>query len=181
MAEPKKDATKVVTGQVRFSYAHVFTPTSMDDSDDKKKYSVSIIVPKKDKTTLAKLEAAIEAAVADGLSSKFGGKRPKNLKLPLRDGDEEREDQEEYQNAFFLNASSTRKPGCVDIDLNPILDDDEFYSGCYGRASLKFYAYDSNGSKGIAVGLNNVQKLKDGERLGGGMSSPEDDFGDDLD
>lgn len=181
MADQTKDATKVVTGQVRFSYAHVFEPSSMNDSDDKKKYSVSVIIPKKDKATLAKIDAAIEAAIAEGLNTKFGGKKPKNLKLPLRDGDEEREDREEYANSFFLNASSTRKPGLVDIDMNAIIDEDDFYSGCFGRVSLKFYAYDSNGSKGIAVGLNNLQKTKDGERLSGSVSSPEDDFGDDLD
>jgi Protein of unknown function (DUF2815) len=172
------DPCKVVTGMVRFSYAHVFTPTSINDGDDKK-YSISLIIPKKDKATIAKIEAAIEAAVEQGIKSKFGGKKPKNLKLPLRDGDEDREDQDEYANSFFINASSTKKPGIVDESMDAIMTAEDFYSGCYGRASIRFYAYDSNGSKGIAVGLNNLQKLKDGEPLGGLTSTPEDDFGDD--
>ena len=99
------------------------------------------------------------------------------MKTPLRDGDDEREDDEAYAGAMFVNANSSNKPGLVDADLNPILDKSEFYSGCYGRASINFYAYDSNGSKGIACGLNNLQKFEDGERLAGGGSTAEEDFG----
>ena len=80
---------------------------------------------------------------------------------------------------FFLNANSTQKPGIVDRDLNEILDPDEVYSGCWGRASINFFPYNSNGNKGVGVGLNNIQKLKDGERLGGARASAEDDFGGD--
>jgi len=144
------------------------------------KYSVSILIPKKDKKTIAAIEAAILAATNEGLKSKFGGKKPANLKTPLRDGDEERPDDEVYAGHYFLNASSVRRPGVVDQDTNPILDKEEFYSGCYGRASINFYAFAVSGNKGIAAGLNNVQKLEDGDNLGGGASSAEDDFGDDL-
>lgn len=169
--------TKVVTGKVRFCYAHVFEPTSVGEDETNKKYSISILIPKSDTKTIAKIEAAIEAAKVEG-TAKFGGKVPKNLKTPLRDGDEERDD-EVYAGHMFLTANSSMKPGIVDKDLNPILDKEEFYSGCYGRASLNFYAFNTAGNKGIACGLQNLQKLEDGERLAGIASSPEDDFGDD--
>lgn len=167
--------TKVITGKVRFSYAHVFVPQAAEGSD-KEKYSVSIIIPKEDKKTLAKINKAIELALENG-KAKFGGKIPKGLKMPLRDGDEEREDDEAYVGSMFLSANSNIKPGIVDENLDPILDRDEFYSGCYGRASVNFYAYNVGGNKGIACGLSNLQKLEDGERLGGSISSAEDDFG----
>lgn len=172
-------STKIIVGSrkhpVRFSYAHVFEPTSMQENQEKK-YSVSILVSKKDKATIDKIKAAIEEAKEEG-KTKLGGKVPKNLKTPLRDGDEDREDQEAYEGMIFLTANSTRKPQIVDGDLEEIMSQDEFYSGCYGKASLTFYAYDAGGSKGIACGLNNLQKLAEGERLGGQVSSAEDDFG----
>lgn len=165
-------STKVVTGKVRFSYANVFEPKSINGGDAK--YSVALLIDKKDKKTLAKIEEAIEAAKEEG-KGKWGGKIPKKLKLPLRDGDEERDD-EAYAGKMFINANSASKPGVVDEDLNPIMDQDEFYSGCYGRASVNFYAFNSNGNVGIAAGLNNLQKLAEGDRLSGG-SSAEEDFG----
>ena len=171
--------TKVITGKVRFSYAHVFEPSAIEEGQEKK-YSVSIIIPKKDTKTLNKIKEAIKAAAEEG-KAKFGGTVPKNYKNPLRDGDEEREDDENYAGCMFINANSTRKPGLVDEDLNPIMDKDDFYSGCYGRASVNFYAFNVSGNKGVACGLNNLQKLEDGERLGGGASSAEDDFGADGD
>lgn len=171
--------TKVITGKVRFSYVHVFEPATISEDSSEKKYSVSIIISKKDKVTLAKIEGAIKAATQAGVA-KWGGKLPKNLKTPLRDGDEEREE-ECYENSFFLNAKSSNKPGIVDANLDEIMSKEEFYSGCYGRASVTFYPYDSNGSKGIACGLNNLQKLEDGERLGGSSASAAEDFADDDD
>jgi hypothetical protein len=176
-------STKIIVGSkknpVRFSYAHVFEPTSINEGDDKK-YSVSIIVSKDDKATIKKIKDAIEAAKEEG-KGKFGGKIPKKLKQPLRDGDEDREDDSAYENSLFVNANSARKPQIVDAELEEIMSQDEFYSGCYGRASITFYAYDAAGSKGIACGLNNLQKLDDGERLGGSVASAEEDFGDDDD
>lgn len=77
---------------------------------------------------------------------------------------------------MFVNANSDNRPGIVDINLNPIIEKEDFYSGCYGRASINFYAFNTNGNKGVACGLNNLQKLADGERLSGG-SSAEEDFG----
>ena len=165
-------STKVVTGKVRFSYANVWEPQSVNGSDPK--YSVSLIIPKSDSKTIEKIKAAIEAAKREG-AAKLGKKIPANLKTPLRDGDTDRPDDEAYANSYFVNANSFVRPGIVDKDVEPILDQTEFYSGCYGRASITFYAYNVNGNKRIACGLQNLQKLEDGEPLGG-KSKPEDDF-----
>lgn len=173
-----ENSTKVITGKVRFSYANVFEPTAMQDGQTPK-YNVSIIISKSDTKTVEAIKKAIEAAKEAGKSkiADKNGKIPVNLKTPLRDGDEERPDDPAYENSYFINANSERKPGVVDRDLNPIMSRDDFYSGCYGRASINFYAFNVN-SKGIACGLNNLQKLEDGERLAGG-SSAEEDFGGD--
>lgn len=166
--------TRVVTGEVRLSYAHLFEPQSIQGS--KPKYSVSLIIPKSDRETISKIERAIDAAIEAGIG-KFGGKRPNKavLKLPLRDGDVERDD-EAYAGCLFVNANSTLPPEVVDQDLNPVLSPAEVYSGCYARVSLNFYAFNTNGNRGIACGLGNVQKLRDGEPLGGGRTSAADDF-----
>ena len=177
MAKKPTPATKVITGLVRFSYAHVFKPVAIVDGADPK-YSVAILIRKNDKETLKKINAAIEAAKQAG-APLWGGKIPSNLKLPLRDGDEERSDQPEYEGCYFLNASSTQKPGIIDENKDEILDTTEFYSGCYGRASLNFFAFNQAGNRGIAVGLNNLQKLKDGEPLAG-RARAEDDFDDEY-
>ena len=165
-------AIKVVTGKVRFSYAHVFTPQASQEGGTPK-YSVSIIIPKSDTETINKINKAIEQAKEEN-KAVWGGTVPKGLKGGLRDGDEEKDDPA-YANSYFINANSSQKPGVVDADLNAILDASEFYSGCYGRASISFFAYNSTGSKGVGCGLNNVQKLEDGEKLGG-ASSASDDF-----
>ena len=170
--------SKIVTGKVRFAYCHVFTPFSMEEGKEPK-YSVSVIIPKKDKTTVEKIQKAVKEALEEG-KAKLGGKIPPTYKNPLRDGDEERPDDESYAGCYFINANSSRKPGVVDAALEPIMDQHEFYSGCYGRASINFYAFNVAGNKGIAAGLQNLQKLEGGERLAGG-SSAEDDFGSDDD
>lgn len=167
-------ATKVITGKVRFSYAHVFEPSAMEGQ--KPKYSISIIISKDDTKTVEEIKASIAEALELGKASKFGGKIPAVWKNPLRDGDIDRPDDEAYKNAFFVNANSDNKPGVVDASVKPIITPDEFYSGCHGRAGITFYAFNSNGSKGVACGLQNVQKLSEGERLSGG-SSAEEDFG----
>lgn len=168
----KNQGTKVVTGIVRFSYANIWEPKSINGSDEK--YSVSLIIPKDDKETIDAINKAVEQAKKDGIS-KFGGKIPANLKLPLRDGDIERPDDEAYQNSYFVNANSKDRPQIVDKSVRPILDQSEVYSGCYGRASITFYAFNSNGNKGVACGLGNLQKIKDGEALSG-RSNASDDF-----
>ena len=166
--------TKVVTGKVRFSYANVWEPRAMEGSD-RAKYSVSILIPKTDSATMTRVKEAISTALTEGVA-KLGGKIPPTWKNPLRDGDVERPGNPEYAGHMFINANSDNRPGIVDINLNPIIEKEDFYSGCYGRASVNFYAFNTNGNKGVACGLNNLQKLADGERLSGG-SSAEEDFG----
>ena len=167
-------SVKVVTGKVRLSYANVWEPKAQSEGQ-KPKYSVSIIIPKDDKDTLEKINEAILKAIDEGVA-KFGGKKPniKAIKTPLRDGDIEREDDEAYANAFFLNANSYQAPQIVDRSVQPILDKSEVYSGCYARVSLSFYAYNSNGNKGVACGLGNIQKIADGEPLGGKSNASAD-------
>ena len=172
--------TKVVTGLVRLSYVQIFSKRSFTEGTDAK-YSLCVLVPKKDTKTLKKIQAAVKAAAEEGISTKFNGKKPSNMHMPLRDGDEERAaEAPEYKGMYFFNCKSDRKPGIVDKDRNEILDPDEVYSGCWGRVSVNFYPYSVNGNKGVAVGLNNVQKLKDDQRLGGAAASAEDDFNDDF-
>ena len=166
--------TKVVTGiNTRFSYFNGWEPISINGS--KPKYSISVLIPKTDTVTINKINEAIDIAIEEGIA-RFGGKKPNKstLKLPLRDGDLER-DNDAYKGHYFINANSINAPQIVDTNLDPILDRNEVYSGCYGRVSLNFYAFNSNGNKGIACGLGNVQKLRDGEPLGG-RSSAKDDF-----
>jgi hypothetical protein len=171
-------STKVITGMVRFSYVNIFKSRAFTDGQEAK-YSICLLIPKKDKKTLDKIQEAIDEAIEQGISEKWGGKTPKNLHLPLRDGDEERADEApEYAGMMFLNANNKSKPGIVDADLNEILDPDEVYSGSWGRASINFFAYDNHGNRGVGVGLNNIQKLRDDERLGGSRASAESDFGD---
>ena len=172
------NSTKVVTGKVRFCYVNVFEPTAMNEGDTPK-YNICVLIPKSDTATIDKIKKAIEAAKEAGkakLADK-NGRIPANLKLPLRDGDEERPDDPAFEDHYFINANSMRQPSIVDRSLNPIMSRDEFYSGCYGRASISFYAFNVS-SKGIAAGLNNLQKLEDGEMLAGG-STAEEDFGGD--
>lgn len=169
----KRTGPKVTTGKVRLSYAHIFEPHAMNEGQEAK-YSVSVIISKSDKETLKAIKEATEQAKKDG-ASKWGNKIPGNLKTPLRDGDVEREDDEAYKGCYFLNASSKNKPGVVDANVQPVLDATEVYSGCYARLTLNFYAYNASGNKGIAAGLGNIQKLEDGEPLGG-FTRAEDDF-----
>ena len=178
MSTAKKATTKVVTGIVRLSYVNVWEPASINGS--KPKYSVSLIIPKGDTKTIADINAAVDAAIQEG-AAKFGGKIPNKaaLKLPLRDGDIERDD-EAYKGSYFVNANSTTAPEVVDRSLQRILDRNEVYSGCYARVSINFYAFNSNGNRGIACGLGNIQKVRDGEPLGG-KTSAADDFATDLD
>ena len=173
--------TKVITGKdTRWSYCNVWDAKSINGGTPK--FSVSLIIPKSDEATVRKIKAAIDAAYHDGKGKLRGnGKTVPPLvaiKNPLRDGDTERPDDPAYKNAYFVNANSATAPGVVDADCNPILTRSEVYSGVYGRASISFYAFNSNGNRGIACGLNNLQKIRDGEPLGG-RASAESDFADD--
>ena len=157
---------KVITGKdTRWSYANVWEPKAINGGTPK--YSVSLIIPKSDTVTVAKIKAAIEAAYQEGESKLKGNGRS----VPLLSA---------IKNAYFVNANSSTAPGIIDADRNEILTHAEVYSGVYGRASVNFYAFNSNGNRGIACGLNNLQKIRDGEPLGG-KASAESDFATDED
>ena len=169
---------KVITGpETRWSYANLWEPKSINGGTPK--FSVSLIIPKSDAKTIDKVKAAIEAAYREGEAKLRGNGKSvpplASIKNPLRDGDAERPDDEAYANAYFINANATTAPGIVDANCNPVLTRSEVYSGVYGRASISFYAFNSNGNKGIACGLNNLQKIRDGAPLGG-KASAESDF-----
>ena len=162
--------TKVITGvNTRWSYANVWDAKSINGGAPK--YSVSLIIPKSDTVTVSKIKAAIEAAYEEGQSKlKGNGKSVPSLdtlKTPLRDGDAERPDDPVYANSWFMNANSDKKPKAWDANGNEIIDSSELYSGIYGKAVVNFYTYNTHGSKGIACGFEGLQKLRDGEHLGG--------------
>lgn len=157
----------------RISFAHVI------DVDKNGYYSCSLLIPKTDNKTLTAIDKAIDAAIQEGktkLGNKDGYVNKKMLKLPLRDADEEGNVSEGYKGAMFLNAKNKRRPQCVNRRLEPIDDEEEMYSGCYCNVMINFYAFAVEGNKGVAVSLGNVQKVRDGDRLGYGRSSADDDF-----
>ena len=182
MANVLTNPTKVITGvNTRWSYVNAWEPKAINGGTPK--YSVSLIIPKDDTVTVNKIKAAIQAAYEEGESKLKGNGKSvpalSVLKTPLRDGDLERPDDAAYANSYFVNANSATAPGIVDADRNPIIERSEVYSGVYGRASINFYAFNSNGNKGIACGLNNLQLIRAGEPLGG-KASAESDFATDA-
>lgn len=174
---PAEPNTRVVTGKVRLSYVNIFKPRKRDDDDDASEaYSVLLLIPKSDAKTRADLKAAIEAAkVRD--AGKWGGKVPANLKLTIHDGDtrDDLDEKPEYRGMLYMSVSSNRKPGIVDRNVQPILDPSEVYSGCYARVEINAAGYNTKGNRGISFYLNHVQKIADGEPLGG-MTRAEDVF-----
>ena len=183
MSKNYTNPTKVITGvNTRWSYANVWDAKSINGGAPK--FSVSLIIPKDDTATVNKIKAAIQSAYEEGQSKLKGNGKTvpalSILKTPLRDGDLERPDDDAYADSYFINANSATAPGIVDKACEPILDRSEIYSGVYARASINFYAFNSNGNRGIACGLNNLQKVRDGEPLGG-KTSAEDDFATDND
>lgn len=184
MSKKQINPMKVITGKdTRWSYANVWEARAINGGTPK--FSVSLIIPKSDTVTVGKIKAAIEAAYKEGESKLKGNSKSvpplTAIKTPLRDGDTERPDDPAYKDSYFLNANSSTAPGIVDADCQPILQHSEVYSGVYGRASINFYAFNTNGNRGIAVGLNNLQKIRDGEPLGGKASAESDFAGDDED
>lgn len=176
--------TRVVTGKVRFSFVNVFEPRSFQEGQEPK-YSVMLLIPKTDIGTLDRIKKAIDAAAQKGLSTKFGGKMPAVVKNTLKDADKDtNQDGELYKEKwpyaeghYILSVSSKTAPQIVDANLNPIINPVEFYSGCYGRASINFFAFNNTGNKGVSAALNNLQKLEEGEPLGS-IVSAERDFAD---
>ena len=172
MANQKNfSATKVII-PCRISFANIWEAKSINGGEEK--YSVSCVIPKSDKKTIAKIQKAVEAAKEDGKTRKWSGKIPPNLKLPLRDGDIDRSDDENYQDCYFLNATSKDAPQVVDRRVQPVTDPMMVYSGCYCNVSVNFYAFNANGNRGVAAGLGNIQFVKDGERLSGKASADAD-------
>lgn len=171
MANKTTSATRMIT-PCRISFANIWEPKSINGSDEK--YSVSCLVPKSDKATLAKIDKAIKAAIEEAKSKKWGGKIPPNLKLPLHDGDIDRPDDENYAGHMYFNATSKDAPQIVDRRVQPILDPMECGSGDYCNVSVNFYGFAASGNRGIAAGLGNIQKVKDGERLAGRTTAASD-------
>ncbi len=175
-----QDAQRVVTGKVRLSFVHLFTPYAKQQGQEPK-YSVTLLIPKSDIATKQRIDAAINAAIQEGISKPWNGVRPPQIHFPIHDGDGVKPSDgmpfgPECKGHWVMTASSKadRRPDIVDINLNPIMNQSEIYSGCYGRVSIRFFAYNSNGKKGVGCGLGNVQKLEDGEPLAGGRSAAED-------
>lgn len=177
----ENNPTRVKTGVVRLSYANIWQAKSINGGAPK--YSTSILIPKSDTATVQRIKAAIQAAYDEGESKLKGNGKAvpalTALKTPLRDGDTERPGDEAYADHWFINANSNTAPGVVDVNRQPIFETSEIYSGVYARVSLSMYAFNSNGNRGIACGLQNIQKIKDGEPLGG-KTRAEDDFDDDF-
>lgn len=192
--------TNMMIGPVRFSFAHLFKKVITEDNPEGK-YTVQILIPKTNTEAVKMIQDACEAAKQAGVSKKFGGKMPPTSKLhmPLRDGDDEYPDDDTYAGMWFMNTTyyGSGKPGVRVIERNEItgklepsalkedgftpIDEDDFYSGCWGAVTLGFFAYNTKGNMGVAVGVNNVLKTKDDDRLGGGRSADADfsDIGED--
>ena len=166
----------MVTGKVRFSYANVFEPRAVNGGEEK--YSITILIPKSDTKTYQRIMEEINKTLQESVADKFKGIMPTNPSLPIYDGDGLRPGGEpfgpECKGCWVMSAKSNSAPEVVDASCQPIISKNEFYSGCYGRASIRFYAYNTNGNKGIGCGLGNVQKLEDGQPLDGRTTAAED-------
>ena len=174
MITPQVKENKVIFGPCRLSYTHVFNRYNPDGDQADGKYMTNVLIPKDEKETIAAINKAIDVAKKQAIVSKWGGKEPKKLDMPLRDGDEK--DDENYEGRLFVNAKSNTRPGIVDRKKVPIVDEEEIYSGVWAIVSITFFGYDKNGNSGVACGLNNIMKFKDDEHFGGRVSA-ESDFG----
>jgi len=172
----------VVTGRVRLSFVHLFAPHANPNGGEAK-YSTTILVPKSDMATKQRIDAAIQAAINAGVSSRWNGIRPPQVAIPVHDGDGARPSDgmpfgAECKGHWVFTASSKQPPQVVDLGLNPIIAQTEIYSGVYAKVSVQFFPYANSGKKGIGCGLGNVQKVEDGEPLGN-RTTAADDFGSD--
>ncbi|MBR1898425.1 MAG: DUF2815 family protein [Oscillospiraceae bacterium] len=164
--------TQMTTGEVRLSYAHLYDPYSNNGGEPK--YSVTVLMPKTDVQAKARLDAAFEAAKQKGIAEKWNGVLPPVVASAIHDGDGVRPNGEpfgaECKGHWVFTASSKNPVSLVDASMNPIVQKGELYSGCYARVCVSLFPYNSNGKRGIGIGLEAVQKLRDGDPLGGGVS-----------
>lgn len=151
----------------RFAYLNCWRPVSVYGGQ---KYSLLALIPKEDKETVEEIRNVIDY-VKEKSVDKWGGRMLTNFRNPLHDGDEDKPDNPIFRNCYYLNAKSKEAPQIVDGNVQPITDQTELYSGCYGKVSLTFYAYNCSGNKGIGVWLGNIQKIKDGTPLAGRVSA----------
>jgi len=174
-------STRVVTGKVRFSYVNIFEPNAQNDGDPK--YSITLLIPKSDTVTLGKIKEAMAEAREVFCRKNGASALPAKPNHTLHDGDGLKDSGEPYgeecKGCYVISVSSKQKPVIVDSFRNPITDPGEVCSGDYGRAAINFYGYSRSGKKGISAGLQSIQKLHDGEPLGGARGSA-DDFDDDY-
>ncbi|HWQ98904.1 MAG TPA: DUF2815 family protein [Clostridia bacterium] len=168
--------TQVTTNETRISYEHLLKPFANTPGAEEK-YSITLLIPKSDVATKQRIDAAIQAAAQEGVTSKWNGVRPAQLAVPLYDGDGVRPNGEafgpECKGHWVMTASSKQRPEIVDLGLNPIIDATQIYSGMYANVNLNFFAYFNSGKKGVGCGLGPVQKTRDGEPLGGRVSAAE--------
>ena len=177
------ELTNVTTGEVRLSYVHLFKPYAHQPGQEEK-YQVTVLVPKTDAATMGRINAAIDAAKQRGITDKWNGQCPPILPTPVYDGDGVRPSDgmpfgPECKGCWVFTASAKADypPEVVDKMGNPIINQSEVYSGMYGRVNVSFYPYSFGGKKGIGCGLWPVQKLRDGESLGGSAPSAAQAFG----
>ena len=166
-------SNKVLTPEFRSAFVAVFKAKGIKgDASAKEKFGVTMLFPKG--TDLSALKAAAhEAAV-----NKWGKDLPKKLKTPFKDQGERADDYAGFEEGgIYITAQSDTRPGVVDAKVQDIIDENDFYSGCWARATVNAYAWEHpTGGKGVSFGLLNVQKLRDGDRLGGGRAKPTEDF-----
>lgn len=160
---------RILTPEARVNFPNLFV-SRRNDLSGKDEFSVVLIFDKS--ADLAILRNAVQSAIR----GKWGDNKPQGLRSPFRNGSVDREGKLEYEDKIFINAKSQYKPGVVDHNVNDIIDAQEIYSGCYGRATLTCYAYDRMGNKGVSFGLRNFQKLRDGEPIAGSRVKAEDEF-----
>ncbi|MCI9047941.1 MAG: DUF2815 family protein [Hungatella sp.] len=169
----------MLTGVFRASYAFVFEPQVPRDGGEPK-FQVTMLIPKSDTATYQAIQAEVNRALQEGVPKVFGGLMPARPELPLYDGDGAKKNGEHFgeecRGCWVIRASSKTRPSVVDLNVQPIIDPNAFYSGCYARATINFFAYNKNGNRGVGCGLNNIQKIADGEPLSG-RTTAEEDFG----
>lgn len=166
--------TQVTTNEVRISYEHLLKPYAQQPGAEEK-FSATLLIPKSDVQTKNAIDQAIKSAIDEGASGKWGGVRPAQPATPIYDGDGVRPSGElfgeECKGHWVMTASSRQRQDVVDTNLQPIIDATQVYSGMYARVVINFFAYNANGKKGIGCGLGPVQKLRDGDPLGGRVTA----------